>query len=68
MKDGSAPSVPPEWLVVRVVDSRLEAALAARLLESRGVAARVVARGEQDFALYVAPHQLEEAARTLEPN
>lgn len=67
MRHRSASSAPPGWLVARVVDSRLEADLAARMLQRQGIDSLVVARAEQDFALYVPPDRLHQAAGTLEP-
>jgi hypothetical protein len=67
MAQGAASPVPRGWIVARVVDSSLEADLAAHILGNHGINVEIVTRGQQDFAVYVPPDQLESAARTLEP-
>jgi len=66
MEQRTAATVPPGWQLVAQVDSRLEADLAARMLDARDIASVVTERGPVDFAVHVAPDDRESAEQTLD--
>jgi hypothetical protein len=66
MKQRTVSTAPPGWQVAVEVDSRLEGDLAARLLAAGDIEATVIERGSNDFAVFVAAEQREQARRILD--
>lgn len=59
-------TAPPGWQVAVEVDSRLEADLAARMLDVSEIDARVVEQAAGEFGVYVAEQDLDAATRILD--
>ena len=66
MRQHTATTAPGGWEVAVLVDSRLEADLAVRMLAGRSVEAVVVQRGSQEFAVYVAEDDRATATAVLD--